>query len=486
MALRTKVLALFFSQLSVGVAFAQPRASIQFARFEAEGIPYVELYVTAERASLRPGPEGRRAVELTVLFEEDGKTRVADRLNLQSPIGDTTANFTEALRYPLTPGNYRLRVEGRDLNRAEGDTLSLNLVTPLEVTKPMERAHLSDIQLAGRSEEVTGAEASAQLAKQGRLLEPLAGHVVRRTMNALTAYVEVYDGAGDPSQAWVLEYTVARISDDGKREDILRKTRRTPGGLVTTPIFLNLSTVTLRSAPYLFEVTLRDRALQVVDQKSVVFHVINPTADPEQSVADGGADWTMEIPEDSLDYVLLSLLPVVSSDVSPVISGALEADSATTKRAAIYNHFAQLSPTSPARSYRAYLKVVREVDVAFQSGFRRGFQTDRGQIWLRYGEPNDRIEVSNDPSAPPYEIWIYNYIERTRQTPGKFLFYNPILDNANYVLLHSTVRGEINEPRWRRVLYSRTIGEFGDDDTVQGTNVGDNVGRYADEYFSDF
>jgi len=153
---------------------------------------------------------------------------------------------------------------------------------------------------------------------------------------------------------------------------------------------------------------------------------------------------------------------------------------------AIYNHFLGESALYPKVAYDSYMKVAREVDYAFQSGFGRGFQTDRGHIFLKYGLPDDRVIVNDDPSAPPYEIWVYNFVERTGQSPGKFLFYNEVLDNASYVLLHSTVRGEINEPQWRRYLYSRSAEEFGDADQVQGTDIGDNVGRYADQYFADF
>ena len=468
---------------------AQPRASIDIARFEQGGRPYVELYVTAEAAHLRRAADGRRGLDLTVLFMSGDTARVADRVTLWSPGSDTVSNFVEALRYTPPPGEYTLRVIGRDAAAPDSDTATLRLATVLTLARPVDGPHLSDIQLAASAREAvdSSGEANSSLYKHGQLLEPLAGHLVRRSMRSVVVYGEVYDAGGREDEALVFEYTLARILDGGQRRDISRKARKLQRGEATSPILLTLPTVDLPSAPYLIELTLRDRGLQVIDQRSTLLHVINPAADARQlpQVA-GPDDWTQGLPEDSLDYVLLSLLPVVSTDQSAVVNAALANLDPDAKRFTIFNHFASVAPANPAAAYRAYVDVVRQVDVAFNSGFRYGFQTDRGQIWLRYGQPNDRIDVSTDPSAPPYEIWVYEYIERTGQSPGKFLFYNPILDNASYVLLHSTVRGEINEPRWRRVLYSRTIDEFGDDDTVQGTSIGDNVGRYADQYFSDF
>ncbi len=80
-----------------------------------------------------------------------------------------------------------------------------------------------------------------------------------------------------------------------------------------------------------------------------------------------------------------------------------------------------------------------------------------------------------------------NLVRRRMSSVAAYVeFYNPTLGSSGYTLLHSTVRGEIREPRWRRELYAKTLGEFGDSDGLQGTDVGSDVGRYADQYFTDY
>ena len=92
----------------------------------------------------------------------------------------------------------------------------------------------------------------------------------------------------------------------------------------------------------------------------------------------------------------------------------------------------------------------------------------------------------NEPSAPPYEIWFYNQFPMTGQNNVKFLFYNPSLVSNGHVLLHSTARGERNNPRWELDLYSNSPNEVQDNDYIDGTRMQSNTGRQARRLFESF
>ena len=75
----------------------------------------------------------------------------------------------------------------------------------------------------------------------------------------------------------------------------------------------------------------------------------------------------------------------------------------------------------------------------------------------------------------------------TNQTNVKFLFYNPSLAGEDYIMLHSTARGEIQDPKWERKLYSRNLTEYVDGDNYNdATGVQRNLGHRAREYFTDY
>ena len=133
------------------------------------------------------------------------------------------------------------------------------------------------------------------------------------------------------------------------------------------------------------------------------------------------------------------------------------------------------------------MEIARAADAKFKSGFRFGFETDRGRTYMRFGRPDDLIHVEDDPAAPPYEIWVYYNFPKTKQRNVKFLFYNPSLAGEDFILLHSNARGEINNPRWERILYARNAGEEYDGDNYgDATRMKPNVARNARTYFEDF
>ena len=131
-------------------------------------------------------------------------------------------------------------------------------------------------------------------------------------------------------------------------------------------------------------------------------------------------------------------------------------------------------------AFESYMRIAKVVDYTYQSGFGFGFETDRGWVFLKYGKPNDVIEVEDEPSAPPYEIWFYNTFPATHQTNVRFLFYNPSLTRNGHELLHSTARGEVNNARWEVELYKDATLET---PGVNETEMGDNVHRNARTYF---
>jgi hypothetical protein len=74
---------------------------------------------------------------------------------------------------------------------------------------------------------------------------------------------------------------------------------------------------------------------------------------------------------------------------------------------------------------------------------------------LQYGEPNDVVTRVNEPGAFPYEIWQY-YTLPDGQSNVRFIFYEPTLVTNNYRLLHSNAIGELQEPRWKMLVYAKT------------------------------
>jgi hypothetical protein len=105
----------------------------------------------------------------------------------------------------------------------------------------------------------------------------------------------------------------------------------------------------------------------------------------------------------------------------------------------------------PEEAWSEYAEKVKQANKLFGSSMLNGYENDRGMIYLKYGEPTERIRVENESGALPYEVWQYNSLDNA--TNAVFLFYRPGFVANDYRLLHSTVTGETKNMRWRETLY---------------------------------
>ena len=97
--------------------------------------------------------------------------------------------------------------------------------------------------------------------------------------------------------------------------------------------------------------------------------------------------------------------------------------------------------------------MVSYVQERFGSKQVKGYKTDRGRVYLQYGQPNDIKEIPSDPVTVPYEIWHYYYLDD--QTNVKFVFYDPSLVGNDYELLHTNKYGETHDPNWKMKLVKK-------------------------------
>ena len=103
-----------------------------------------------------------------------------------------------------------------------------------------------------------------------------------------------------------------------------------------------------------------------------------------------------------------------------------------------------ISPYSYFISLRERLDLV---DKKFGNLRREGYKTDRGKIYLLYGEPSDIERSFSKSDTKPYEIWTYDGIE------GSVIFvFGDKTEDGTFELLHSTKRGEINNSEWKSTL----------------------------------
>lgn len=115
-----------------------------------------------------------------------------------------------------------------------------------------------------------------------------------------------------------------------------------------------------------------------------------------------------------------------------------------------YSFWLARNPNDPETEWKKYKKMVDYVQERFGSKQVKGYRTDRGRVYLQYGQPNEIKEIPSDPVTVPYEIWHYYYLDD--QNNVKFVFYDPSLVGNDYELLHSNKYGETHDTNWKMKL----------------------------------
>jgi len=97
-----------------------------------------------------------------------------------------------------------------------------------------------------------------------------------------------------------------------------------------------------------------------------------------------------------------------------------------------------------------YMRRIKESNIKYKALSREGWKTDRGRVYLVYGQPSEIDRYPNQTDTRPYEIWNYYDIEG-----GVQFIFGDITGFSDYMLLHSTKRGELRDDGWQRRIVVR-------------------------------
>lgn len=94
-----------------------------------------------------------------------------------------------------------------------------------------------------------------------------------------------------------------------------------------------------------------------------------------------------------------------------------------------------------------YFRRIAVVNSQYKTGFREGWKTDRGRVFVIYGQPDEIERHANETDVKPYEVWYYNSIQG-----GVQFIFGDRTGFSDYILLHSTHRNELHDEQWRRQI----------------------------------
>lgn len=462
-------------------------ASVLVSSFKSgkEAFLEVNLHIigaTLQYDSSAVYPLDQQGVEVLITITQGEEIIKYSKYLLRSPEKNiSNIDLIDAKRYILEDGAYRVDVHLIDKYNPEfefkfssQETLSFDQTTPI----------LSSLQLLAKAEPT---DQNNSLVKNGLLMEVIPYNFVSQKYDILTSYIEAYSMDMHISKGFYIAYGIYEgyAGEEGKVwKQKYKKIAKSP---VKAELLL-FDLTQLPSGNYHYKVQLFTREKELLSTSLENFQRSNPEADIlELDVSVDVNDqyensFVHKIETSQLDYVLQAISPAVPPKFTAMSDQLIKSNKVKSKRYLIHKYFVESYGENAEESYSKYMEIAKKVDIEFNDGFGPGFLSDRGYIYLKYGQPSDVIAVEDEPSAPPYQVWIYEYLPSTNQTNVKFLFYNPSLSPNAYDLLHSTCRFEVSNPRWELDLYSDDLSARQNQD-LNSTNMPDGLNRRAREFF---
>ncbi len=415
-------------------------------------------------------------VEVLTLIEQNGAIVTFAKTEVAGP-ERTDSLATDILHqefFDLKPGEYDLNIEVRDLHGT--DTTVTRHSAPLAVGALGNRIEFGDALFAEQIIPDTG----GPNAKYGYSVVPLLSDYFPSTLSDLNFYTEVYgtDKVFGTDSLYLLTYQIETFETRTVFAQYKRVSRAK--GRPVEPVMAGFDINQLPSGNYLLAVEVRDRKGDLSGRKELFFQRNNRVQRNYDLAAMDQLDINNTFAgafsnPDTLAEHIASLRPITDPLERKIVDDRWKDRDMDLMKRFFYSFWANRSD-NPEAAWNDYRKEVIKVNKLYGCRVLKGYQTDRGIVYLKYGPPNTQMDRLNEMDAYPYTIW--HYYRAGKYTNRRFVFYQPDLVSDCFELLHSEVPGELNNPRWNQILHERNVSRSNVDPRAVGTMSGERANEF--------
>lgn len=435
----------------------QIKANFSYSTFSSPtNEPYIETYLYFNGSSLvyktNSNNKLQATVEVTYIFKQGDKIVDFKKYNVQSPEAtDSLAeklNFYDQQRIPLPNGKYDFEIVLKDINSPVKEFTTFQ---ELDIDYKGTNIELSDITLI---ESFKKSETKNILTKSGYDMLPYTADFYPEDFEKMLFYVEVYNTEKvlEKDEPFLIDYFIESYESKqiaGNYRSFKRETPKTVNALLTS-----FDIQKLPSGNYNLVVEIKNKENKSLALKKVFFQRSNPAANEILVSSDYINSFVTTISPTELEDFIKSTSPISSQIELNFAKNQLSNKDPELMRQYFYNFWLTRNAANPEEEWKKYRELVKTAEKEFSTSIKKGYETDRGRIFLKHGKPNTLTEMKNETSTYPYEIWHYYGIEGRSNV--KFIFYSPDIISNDYPLLHSTLPGEIFNAQWKVELHKRT------------------------------
>jgi GWxTD domain-containing protein len=443
----------FLTIIFSAVIFAQSKTSFfefDYAQFGYDSTSnYVEFYysfnqdlmnvVSSDTAKSVGGSLGviiiNQATGEEVINREWGISHTLSENN------ETNRNLVGVISFILPEGKFNVEITGYD----GAEKKNFNSIKELISVDPFldsDELAISDVQLASRIIPESNNDNSI-FYKNSYEVIPHPTAVFSESHPVLFFYSEFYNIMNSEGET----LNLLQLVFNSRGDTIINKkkviSRNTPSRVEVGAVQLS----NLPSDSYTIILSLIDSINNYGIYSTKKFFVYNPSVEPLATVHSGATEMITSqfnvMSEEEIDDLFDKGKYIATSNE---IEQYNKLKDLKAKREFLFNFWKNREGAQGIRnaSLNEYIKRLEQANV-YGNMFKKGWRTDRGRVLLMYGEPSEIERFPNQLDAKPYEIWHYNNIEG-----GVVFVFADLTGFSDYLLIHSTVRGELRDDTWQR------------------------------------
>ncbi|MGB9664697.1 MAG: GWxTD domain-containing protein [Ignavibacteria bacterium] len=454
--MKQKILILILILISnlFGQRLSESNVFVDYSRFKYNSDSvYFEIYYGISNKALKIN-ENLNEAEIKVIVTDQNNNlagfryfRIVNEVNPQN--SENEKYLTGVLGFKVGKGNYSVKFDVTDYFDST-NTLSINF--PL-IINPISTKNfaLSDIQLCSNIIENSD-NVESYFYKNTYETYPNPSNVYGEQLPILFYYIELYDlQKGDLKNDLKM---ISKVLDAQGKEKYskIKIIQRRYNSIVEVGA---INITKYASGTYTLAIYLVDSLNNFGLVSSKKFYVFNPNVKEELVTKRTDADLLSSefsvMTEEELNIAFEQSRYLASSDEIKRWNSLTDIDA---KRNFLFNFWKSRdpNPNTPENERKIeYFERVKKADEMFRGTREKGWRSDRGRVYIVYGEPSEIDRYPNEMDAYPYEIWSYNNIEG-----GVIFVFGDITGTGQMILIHSTHRGEMHDENWfRRVQKSR-------------------------------
>lgn len=432
--------------------------------------PYLETYLWIDGKTIQYKTDNNQkegSIEVTVIISQNGQVAFYDKYGLKTRAynpSDTLYEWVYDLRrFPIADGTWEFEMILKDVNDVEGLPIEMKDTITVELNK--KTVNLSKIQFISYYQKT----ASPNLFSRGGYdMIPFHDNYFDDNLKKMVFYAELYetDKFFGNRGKFLINYYIENYESGKQLEEYSYRKRE-----IAQPVKSVLAEMDISQLPvgrYNIVLEVRDSLNQFQTRTKKFFERDNKYYSFKdidiQSVDVDGTFVDRFSDVDSLRQFIRCIKPIAAESEYQQGKNVLKNGDPVMMKRFLYAFWIKRNASQPQLAFMEYWKQVLIANENFGTLINKGYDTDRGRVYLKYGPPNAISQRYNEPSAYPYEIW--QYWQLKSQTNVRFVFYNKDQVSNDFTLLHSDLRGELNNRQWELFLFQRNNSFSVDDENI--------------------